>query len=77
MKTLTDIFLEKSSHLYWDRKKVQVYKDNPENRRLHRVGMPYTRGKDAPGEVEDKTEYSVRRPDEDTIREIDSRSKFG
>ena len=77
MKTLTDIFLEKSSHLYWDRKKVQVYKDNPENRRLHRVGQPYTRGKGDPEEVEDRTEYSVRRPDEDTIRNIDSRSRFG
>ena len=33
MKTLTEVFLEKSRR--------GTYKDNKENRRLHRVGMPY------------------------------------
>lgn len=39
MKTLTEVFLEKSRR--------GAYKDNPENRRLHRVGMPYDYGKKA------------------------------
>ena len=82
MKTLTDIFLEKSSHLYWDRKKVQVYKDNPENRRLHRVGMPYTRGKDVSDgfegdHVEERTYHSIKRPPAGTLKRIDDSSKFG
>lgn len=82
MRTLTDILLEKSSHLYWGKKKVQVYKDNPENRRLHRVGMPYTRGKDDPddlknGDVEEYTYHFVSRPSAGTIKRIDDASKFG
>ena len=39
MKTLTEVFLEKSRR--------GTYKDNAENRRLHRVGMPYDYGKEA------------------------------
>ena len=39
MRTLTEVFLEKSRR--------GTYKDNPENRRLHRVGMPYDYGKKA------------------------------
>ena len=39
MKSLTEVFLEKSRR--------GTYKDNPENRRLHRVGMPYDYGKKA------------------------------
>lgn len=82
MKTLTDIMLEKSSQRYWKRKKILQYKDNPENRRLNRVGQPYTRGKDDPndlenGNVEEHARYFVNRPSAGTIKRIDSVSKFG
>lgn len=87
MRTLTDIALEqerleKSSHMYWKHKEVLRYKDNPVNRRLHRVGQPYTRGKDDPndlknGNVEKYTHHSVSRPSVGTIKRIDDASKFG
>lgn len=82
MKTLLDIMLEKSSQRYWKRKEVLRYKNNPENQRLHRVGQPYTRGKDDPddlenGNVEKHVRHFVNRPSPATIKKIDSVSKFG
>lgn len=87
MKTLTDIALEqerleKSSQMYWKHKEVLRYKDNPMNRRLHRVGQPYTRGKDDPndlknGNVEKYTHHFVSRPSAGTIKRVDDASKFG
>lgn len=82
MKTLTDIALEKSSQMYWKHKEVLRYKDNPVNRRLHRVGQPYTRGRDDPndlknGNVEKYTHHSVSRPSAGTIKRVDDVSKFG
>lgn len=87
MRTLTDIVLvkerlEKSSQMYWKHKKVLRYKDNPENRRLNRVGQIYTRGKDDPndlenGNVEEHSHYFVSKPSIGTIKRIDDASKFG
>lgn len=87
MRTLTDIVLEqegleKSSQMYWKHKKVLRYKDNPENRRLNRVGQIYTRGKDDPndlenGNVEEHSHHFVSKPSIGTIKRIDDASKFG
>lgn len=87
MRTLTDIALEqerleKSSQMYWKHKKVLRYKDNPENRRLNRVGQIYTRGKDDPndlenGNVEEHSHHFVSKPSIGTIKRIDDASKFG
>lgn len=87
MKTLVDIalereWLEKSSQRYWKHRKVLLYKDNPENRRLNRVGQPYTRGKDDPddlenGNVEEYARYFVNRPSAGTVKRIDDASRFG